>query len=155
MYSGVNFLYITYTETNFLGEPCFRWLKFTLHLDPVHCSTKLSIWAGAALYFSKLRLRWSLIMVGNRWTTDMYFIWPHFKKPELSLKQTVLCQQPCITGHNTQLFCWDFTLTSLQKVLTLTEQLSSALLLKVLGINHEKKVVSLLKRVRERRVVTA
>ena len=27
---------------------------FAFSLDPVHCSTKLSIWARAALYFSKL-----------------------------------------------------------------------------------------------------
>ena len=66
---------------------CFRCLKFALHLDPVHCSTKLSIWAGAALYFSKLRLRWS--------TIDMYFTWPHFKKHELSLwsNHEIKCSQ--------------------------------------------------------------
>ena len=69
----------------FLGGPCFRWLKFALHLDPFHCSTKPRVWAWAALCFSKLRLHWSAIMVWNRPAIDMYFIWPHFKKPELSL----------------------------------------------------------------------
>ena len=69
----------------FLGETCFRWLNFAFSLDPVHCSTKLSVWAGVALYFSKLRLCWSVITVGNRSTIDIYFIWPHFKKHELSL----------------------------------------------------------------------
>ena len=87
MQSGVEFLYTTYTWTdiNFLGEPCFRWLNFTFSLDLVHCSTQLSVWAGAALYFSKLRLCWSVITVGNRSTIDMYFIWPHLKKHKLSL----------------------------------------------------------------------
>ena len=65
------------------GEPCFRCLKFALHLDSVHCSTKLSVWAGEAL--PKLRLHWLAIMVGNRSTVDMYFIWPHLKKTEPSL----------------------------------------------------------------------
>ena len=35
---------------------CLSCLKFALHLGTVHCSTKLSVWAGAALYLSKLRL---------------------------------------------------------------------------------------------------
>ena len=66
--------------------PCrYMMVYLAFSLDSVHCSTKLSIWAGAALCFSKLRLCWSVITVGNRSTIDMYVIWPHFKKPELSL----------------------------------------------------------------------
>ena len=45
MLSGVNFLYTTYTCNN------IGFLVFS-----VHCRTKLSIWAGAALCSSKLRL---------------------------------------------------------------------------------------------------
>ena len=33
---------------DFFRWACFRWLNFAFSLDPVHCSTKLSIWAGAA-----------------------------------------------------------------------------------------------------------
>ena len=61
------------TMNNSRGEPFFRWLNLTFSLDPVHCGTKLSVWAGAALYFSRLRLCWSVIMVGNR-STIFYFI---------------------------------------------------------------------------------
>ena len=39
----------------------------------------------ATFYFSKLRLCWPVITVGNRSTIDMCFIWPHCKKPKLSL----------------------------------------------------------------------
>ena len=39
----------------FSSETCFRWLKFALHLDPVHYSTKLRLWARAALCSSELR----------------------------------------------------------------------------------------------------
>ena len=65
MLSAVNFLYTTYTWTVI---DFFRWLNLAFSLDPVHCSTKQSVWAGAALYFSKLRLCWSVITVGNRST---------------------------------------------------------------------------------------
>ena len=75
MLSGVNFPYTmyTWTVTDFLVEPFFRWLNFTFSLDPIHCSTNLSVRAGAVFYFSKLRLCWSLITVGNRSTIDMLF----------------------------------------------------------------------------------
>ena len=82
MKSGVNFTYTMYTWTD---VKMFRWALFQVVnlaflLDPVHCSIKLNVWSGAALYFSKLGLPWSVITVRNRSTIYRYFIWPHFKK---------------------------------------------------------------------------
>ena len=77
MESSGNFLYTTYTWTVidfFLGGP---WVRFVLQwMESIEKAKfyHLSVWAGAALYFSKLRLRWSVITVGNRPTIDMYFI---------------------------------------------------------------------------------
>ena len=36
----------TFELLDFLGEPCFRWF-----ISLFHCSTKLSVWAGVALYY--------------------------------------------------------------------------------------------------------
>ena len=58
----------------FLREPCFSWLNFAFSLDPVHCSTKLSVWAGAADYGRKqIDYRYVLYMtpLQKTWTIPL------------------------------------------------------------------------------------
>ena len=60
-------------------------LKFTLHLDSIHCSTKLNIWAGAALQSEA-----ALIANYGREQTD--YRYDHTSKnTNYPFKATVIC----------------------------------------------------------------